>query len=141
MSTLDLTVTRVIPAAPEAVFDAWLDPAALAQFIRPAPEMTAPTVETDPREGGSFLIVMKAGGQELPHRGEYRTIDRPRRLVFSWLSAYTSEDSTVTLTFEPEGEGQTKLTLHHVGFPHQESRDNHEGGWGRIIDCLAPVVS
>ena len=28
------------------------------------------------------------------------------------------------------------VTLHHVGFPSEESRTNHEGGWGRILETL-----
>jgi len=28
------------------------------------------------------------------------------------------------------------VSLHHVGFPSEESRTNHEGGWGRILETL-----
>ena len=92
------------------------------------------------REGGNFLIIMYAGDQEMPHRGVYKTIDRPNQLVFTWLSDYTIPDSTVTLTFKERGPGETELTLHHVGFPGAEARDNHQGGWGSIVDQLARYV-
>ena len=60
---------------------------------------------------------------------------RCKRLQFTWVSAYTQDDSTVTLDFTPNGSG-TDLRLTHVRFPHEESRDNHEGGWTRILEAL-----
>ena len=39
------------------------------------------------------------------------------------------------------GPNETELTLHHVGFPNDESRGNHEGGWARIAELLSKVVS
>jgi len=137
---LELTVSRVVPAAPKEVFEAWLDPAVLAKFMLPAAEMPEPSVELDPRVGGSFLIVMKAGDRELPHRGEYKEIERYDRLVFTWLSGATVDGSTVTLDFEPAADGATKVTLHHVGFPSEESRDNHNQGWTRILETEAHVL-
>jgi uncharacterized protein YndB with AHSA1/START domain len=95
-----LTVERVIPATPAVVFQAWLDPQALARFMCPAPGMTVGRVTVDPRVGGDFLIVMKTGDQEMPHHGTYQVIDPPHRLVFSWHSKHAgmTGDSQVTLT-------------------------------------------
>lgn len=138
---LSLTCTRSIPAAPEAVFDAWLDPAMIARFMTPGPGMTVPRAETDPRKGGRFDIVMKAGDQEIPHWGIYKELARPDRMVFTWNSPFSEdEDSTVTLTFRGTDKG-TDVTLHHVRFPSEESRNNHEGGWTAILDALASAVS
>jgi uncharacterized protein YndB with AHSA1/START domain len=106
----------------------------------PMPGMPAPQVECDPREGGAFLIVMRAGDKELPHRGEYLEISRYDRLVFTWQSEFAAPGSTVTLTFDELGPGETKVTLHHVGFPSDESRDNHQGGWTEILETLCRVV-
>jgi uncharacterized protein YndB with AHSA1/START domain len=139
--TLELTVTQIIPAPRKDVFEAWLDPAALAQFMKPGEEMGDARVEVDARQGGSFLIAMQAGDQELPHRGEYKTISKYDRLVFTWLSSYTIPDSTVTIDFKEVGPSQTELTLHHAGFPTEEARNNHEGGWARIAQLLSKVVS
>ena len=99
------------------------------------------TVEVDAQEGGSFHIVMKAGDVDLPHRGEYKTIQRYDKLVFTWLSDHTIPDSTVTLTFKERGPSETELTLHHVGFPNDQSHQNHHGGWTSIVEHLSRFVA
>ncbi len=134
--TLELTVKRTIPAPRKEVFEAWLSPEALTEFIRPMPEMNVPKVEVDAREGGAFLIIMEAGGEELPHRGEYRTINRYDQLAFTWISPATVPGSLVTIDFVELGDSETEVTLHHVGFPNEEMRGNHEGGWTGILDTL-----
>lgn len=140
-SELSLTITKTIPAPRQKVFDAWLDPKALTQFMTPGPEVTVPKAETDPKEGGSFLILMKVGDKNIEHRGEYKEIERHDRLVFTWISTHSQPGSTVTLTFEELSSNETKLTLHHVGFPSEESRNNHEGGWTAIVEKLSAVVA
>ena len=135
---LSLKVTRTVAAPPERVFDAWLDPATLARFITPAPDFDTPEVTLDAREGGRFDILMKSKDSEIPHWGIYHEIRRPDRLVFSWVSAYSREDSLVTLTFTPDGTG-TQVTLVHERFLSEEMRDNHEKGWSAILQHLAEV--
>jgi len=134
MSTL--TLERLVPAAPRAVFEAWLDPAALARFMCPAAGMSVGKVEVDARVGGAFLIVMMTGDAELPHRGEYLEIARHTRLAFTWRSQHAGEGSRVTLRFEPVGDAQTRLTLEHVGLDDAERRRQHELGWTNILGEL-----
>ncbi len=139
-NSLELSITKLIPAPRQVVFDAWLDPKALARFMKPGEGITVPKAENDARVGGNFLIVMKAGDKELPHRGEYKTIDKYDRLVFTWTS-YATDSSTVTLSFKEVSESETELTLHHIGFPNQEIRDNHNGGWTGIVEELRKLVA
>ena len=139
MNDLELTVTRTIPAPRKAVFDAWLDPATLAVFMKPEGAMEDARVTVDPKVGGAYEIVMIAGEKEIPHRGTYSVIEPHDRLVFTWLSEWTVPDSTVTLTFE-DVDGGTKVTLHHVGFPNEDARNGHEGGWTAILSALEQAV-
>lgn len=132
---LALKLERIIAAAPEVVFDAWLDPAMLMRFMQPGPGMTTPSATAEPHVGGRFDLIMKNGDDEMPHGGVYQEIDRPNRLVFSWESPFSVEGSTVTLDFRPDGNG-THVTLSHVRFPSEESRDNHTGGWTAILQRL-----
>ena len=93
--------------------------------------------ETDPREGGEFRIVMVRDQSDLLHRGTYREIDRPSRLVFTWSSPATDHrDSVVTVTFEPLESGSTVVEIHQVGLPDEESRAGHTEGWS---DALAEL--
>ncbi|MCG6885510.1 MAG: SRPBCC domain-containing protein [Silicimonas sp.] len=137
---LELTVSRHIKAPREKLFDAWLDPEMLARFMLPGPDMSVPEATADARVGGRFRIVMRAGENDLPHEGTYKVIDRPNRLAFTWESPFsTREDSTVTIDFSESG-GGTDITLHHVRFENEEMRDNHEGGWTRILAALEAIA-
>jgi uncharacterized protein YndB with AHSA1/START domain len=131
-----LTITRLVPAPPKAVFEAWLDPAALVKFMKPMPGMPDCLATLDAVEGGAFAITMMAGESSIEIKGEYKTISRYDELTFSWLSGSTTPDSTVTLKFKETDKGECELTLHHVGFQDEEARKNHEGGWGSIVEQL-----
>ena len=139
MTELSLTTSRTIKAPAERVFNAWLDPKMLARFMRPAEGVTVSSAETDPRDGGRFALVMNAGDKQIPHAGTYTLIKRHSRLVFTWESPHTVDGSTVTLDFTPV-DGGTLVKLHHVKFPSEESRDNHEGGWAKILAALDEVA-
>ena len=90
--------------------------------------------------GGAFSLTMVAGETLIPIHGEYRVLDRPHALAFTWQSARTTEHSLVELGFEAVGE-QTKMTLRHVGFPDASARDDHDGGWAHILDCLLVILA
>lgn len=139
MTDLSLTTSRMIAAPAQKIFDAWLDPKALAKFMIPASGMPEPVCKTDPVEGGRFDILMIGGDTELPHAGTYVEISRYSRLVFTWESPYSVDGSTVTLDFK-EVAGGTQVTLTHVKFPSEESRDNHNAGWTQILEKLAAVT-
>ena len=139
MTDLTLTVSRTIAAPPEAVFNAWLDAEKLAKFMLPAPGMSNPRVTADGRKGGQFEILMPTPDGEIPHTGEFLEVDPHSRLVFSWNSPFSGEGSTVTLSLTPQDAG-THIELTHVKFPSAESRDNHEKGWGHILEALDALV-
>jgi len=132
-------IQRTINASPDRVFDAWLDAEAIAKFMRPGPTMTCYAVN-DPRVGGRFLITMLGEGSVHPHTGEYLQIDRPKKLVFTWLSKGTAmATSTVTIELAPAPGGKTDLTLTHVGLPEQQA-EGHAGGWTRIVELLGDLL-
>ena len=90
-------------------------------------------------EGGSFLIVMQAGDQKMPHRGTYLKIASPDVLVFTWESEFSMEGSTVTLLFSDEN-GATRIQLTQVKFLDEEVKQEHSGGWTSILKELAAVL-
>lgn len=137
---LNLTVSRIIKAPAARVFDAWLDPQMLARFMLPGENMSVPDAETDAVEGGRFRIVMAAGDKHMPHGGTYRTIDRHSRIVFTWESPFSTDESIVTLDFKPM-EDATEVVLHHTKFVDEQSRDDHKGGWTSILGHLEQVFA
>jgi uncharacterized protein YndB with AHSA1/START domain len=125
VAELPLTTTRLVSAAPERVFAAWLDPDLLTRFMLPGENVKVPHAETDPRESGRFSIVMSTPEREIPHECVYLEIDPPRRLVFTWKSPMSVDDSRVTVDFVPRGplagprhaERRLSLPRHHAQGP------------------------
>jgi uncharacterized protein YndB with AHSA1/START domain len=127
-----------IAAPPEAVFDAWLDPAIAARFFS-AGETEVVEVEMDPREGGAFRLVMQGPAARFEHEGRYVLIDRPRRLIFTWVSDGTDHRlSLVTVTFTAIAAG-VRVQVEHEGLPDTERAGRHEYGWGTILAKLAAL--
>ena len=136
-----IVVERIISAPPAAVFAAWSDPESLRVWMRPG-EIESAEVEVDFRVGGRFRILMR-GEREYVQHGEYLEIDPPRRLVLSWISEWAPEDerhTRVTVTFEPTGDGHTRLRLLHDELPDSDTYDGHADGWAGIADELSRHV-
>ena len=133
-----LVVRRVISVPRDDVFAAWLDPASLAQWMRPGDVIRA-TVEVDARVGGKFRIVMIHGRGGEEHWGEYLTIEPPSRLSFTWMSAHTDlRPTVVTVEFLERG-ASTELILTHEGLPPARV-DEHKKGWTAIIAKLGETL-
>jgi uncharacterized protein YndB with AHSA1/START domain len=129
-----LVVRRFLPVPRERVFQAWLDPTSLAQWMRPmgADEATA---EVDPRVGGKFRIVMIHGPTRYEHNGEYLAIQPPERLEFTWISEATDQQTTVvTVEFMERNRG-TELILTHRRLPANQV-ESHRRGWTDILELL-----
>lgn len=140
MTDLSVNITKTIHAPIDKIFDAWLNPAMLTQFILPMPGMPQPEVENDSREGGSFSIIMQVGDNKIPHTGTYLFINRPTQLIFTWQSPFSIDGSQVDLEFSAIDDSTTRVELTHTKFIDEESRSNHEGGWGNILERLGEVV-
>ncbi len=141
MTDLTVKINKVIDAPIGKVFDAWLDPKTLSQFILPMPGMEEPEVENEAREGGNFTIIMKVGDDKVLHTGKYLEIDPPKKLVFTWDSPVSTDDSIVTLNFTDLGDSRTNIELTHLRFIDEERRSNHEGGWSNILNKLNDTVT
>jgi len=142
MDELRVNIDKVIHAPIEKVFDAWLDPKTMSKFMGSCtPGNPDSDVENDPRVGGKFTIIMYADGEKLPHSGVYLDIRRPDKLVFTWKSHLSLDDSTVTLNFTRVDDHKTKISLSHVKFIDEEARAAHEGGWNAILNRLSEIMA
>ena len=129
-----VVVRRTIAATAEELFDAWLDPQAMAIWMRPGSIQTT-TAKVDARVGGRYEIVMRSATETYPHTGVYRAIDRPRRLVFTWLSRGTEQrESLVTVDFLARGAG-TEVVVTHEQLP-EGARSSHNDGWTSALHRL-----
>ena len=138
--TVTVRVTHRYDAAPEKVFDAWLDPKAAGRFLFATPTGQMVKAEVDARVGGKFTFTDRRPGEgDVDHVGSYLEIDRPRRLVFDFVvPKYSQERSVVALDFAPAGSG-CELTLTHDGVL-EEWAEQTNGGWTMILGVLEKVV-
>ena len=129
-----VVVRRTIAASPEDLFDAWLDPEAMAEWMRPG-TINRSEARTEPRVGGSYEVIMHGESGRISHTGVYRVIDRPRKLVFTWRSPFTDEaESLVTVDFRPEGK-RTEIIVTHEQLP-AGAREAHSRGWTGALEKL-----
>jgi uncharacterized protein YndB with AHSA1/START domain len=126
-----LRLTRTLGAPVERVWRAFTDPARLAAWLWP--ERAGTVAEIDLRPGGLYRIDGRAAGFGVT--GEYRIVEPPRLLVFTWQWAGEEEVTLVTLTLAAAGAG-TELTLVHEQFASATVRDEHRQGWSDCLDRL-----
>jgi uncharacterized protein YndB with AHSA1/START domain len=117
----------------ETLFDAWLDPDTVRQFMAPGTHQVT-QLKWDGRAGGEFFVEMTGDGKQHPHNGRFIEVTRPRRIVFTWTSPHAGKDTLVTLDFAAAGE-RALLTLTHERLP-QEQHQGHTWGWTGIMDKL-----
>jgi uncharacterized protein YndB with AHSA1/START domain len=143
---LKLTLRQQVKASPERVFDALLDPTLVSRWMGPRTMVTLCEVITlEPRLGGRYRIKM-VKCPDAPHgpgtlfvTGVYQEIDRPRRLVYSWMWEDQPHESRVTYDLKPHA-GGTEVTLTHEGFATAESMQGHNRGWTACLQQLVAVV-
>jgi uncharacterized protein YndB with AHSA1/START domain len=136
-----VTVRRRIPAPAQQLFDAWLDPTSLAEWMRPCtPENKRSDITVDARVGGAYEFIMHVASGPVRHTGIYQIIEPPRRLVFTWNSVHAGpNDSLVTVEFRPDGKA-TEVIITHERLP-EAVRAGHTEGWTRLLESLAKQVS
>ena len=133
-------VERILDATPAEVYDAWLDPASLREFICPAPGR-AVEVELDARIGGSLRFRMSFPDEQIEVTGEFVALDRPQRLCFTWRCSDTGDlESIVTVLLAPHQGNRTLMTILHSRQP-DELVPKHVAGWTSVLEQLDHAVS
>jgi uncharacterized protein YndB with AHSA1/START domain len=134
-------VQRVMPAGPDVVFDQWLDPESLEEWMCPRPVRVL-EVAVEPRIGGTVRFDIDDSGTRVLITGQFLTIDRPNVLRFTWSMSNWPDPtvaSVVNVSFEPVGDDETLMSIEHSLLPPEEF-ENYDDGWTLTFDQLAAVL-
>jgi uncharacterized protein YndB with AHSA1/START domain len=134
-------VRRVMPAPPPVVYDEWLDPGALADWMCPRPAVPT-NIECDAHVGGVYRIDIEDTGVRMAVTGRYLLLDRPHLISFTWYCSIWGPDvpeSIVTVTFESHGTDETLMTIEHTQL-QPDVLEGHRHGWSLTTDQLAAVL-
>ncbi len=135
MNGQTVVIRKVLRASCEEVFDAWLDAAGMREWMRPGP-VTGCEVALEPRVGGRFRIVMTAPGAQFTNTGEFRVLDRPAKLQFTWVSSrWGDQETLVTVDLNRRG-AHCELVLTHERFPVEHAAGQLVTGWNQMLEKL-----
>jgi uncharacterized protein YndB with AHSA1/START domain len=140
-NALTAVVRRVMPARPERVYDEWLDPDALVEWMCPRPAF-ATAISLDAKVGGAVRIDIDDLGTLMTVSGRYLELRRPERIRFTWhCTTWPPEyaESVVTVTFEPHGGEETLMTISHERLA-APLVDQHHRGWLAIAAQLESAL-
>ena len=135
---LMLELKRVLPAARDVVFEAFRDPGELAAWWGPQGFSVA-SLQFQPRVGERYRIEMQPPeGDRFHLTGEFREVDPPARLAFTFVWEDPDPDDVETLaslTFRDLG-GSTEVAFAQGPFKTEARRALHRDGWGDSFDKL-----
>ncbi|MFL6863410.1 MAG: SRPBCC domain-containing protein [Allosphingosinicella sp.] len=125
-------------APAEAVFDAWLDPASVGQWLFATPDGESVRVEIDAVVGGRYEIVERRDGEDVLHTGAYEAIERPERLAFTLaVPKYSDAEARVAIAVAPEEAGCRLVLTQTLAPGAPASAEQIAQGWSMILDALA----
>lgn len=134
-------VQRVMPAAPEVVFDEWLDRESLREWMCPRPVRVV-DVTVEPHVGGTVRFDVDDSGTRVLITGQFLTVDRPHRLRFTWSNSNWPDpttESVVNVALEPVGADETLMSIEHSLLPPEEF-ESFDNGWTLTFQQLAAVL-
>ena len=142
--SLGFTITRILDATPQQIWNAWTDPDEVAEWWHPRGATTPrESVSFDVRVGGHYTYTMvdEESGQEIVTGGVYREVVPITRLVFTW--GYPDGDPAdtplVTVTIDPADE-LTQVTFDIRGVEGSKGDNYFYDGWDSALDSLAAHV-
>jgi uncharacterized protein YndB with AHSA1/START domain len=136
-----LKLVRDVPASQKTVYEAWLNPKVMAQFMKAAPGMIVEDVHVDAKVGGALKLTFVMGDRRIPVTGEYRKLDPFKTLVFTFGTGEADKPGVVTLSFESLGPKSTRLTLEEAGLETAGLRKDHENGWSSMLNQLVTALA
>jgi uncharacterized protein YndB with AHSA1/START domain len=142
VDTNDTIIKEIIIKAPaERIFEALTDPRQRVKWWGAEGKFQATHMESDLRPGGEWLMRGTGmGGTPFTLSGEYRSIDRPRLLEFTWLHESPENVLLTLVRFDlDEKDGSTTVRLTHSGLTTEQSRATYQG-WPWLLALLQTFV-
>ena len=138
-----LRIARTFDAPVAQVFDAWTSEVVLRRWLHGMPGWETPTAEVDLRVGGTIRIVMRdpADGTEAGATGEYRVVDPPRRLVFTWVWDDQPDRPQLIELELSERDGRTTVSMTNSAIPTDGRLESQERGWQVCYDNLERLLA
>jgi uncharacterized protein YndB with AHSA1/START domain len=140
---LTLEIIRALPVAPARVFAAFSDSDELAKWFGPE-GFSVGSLEFDPRAGGTYRIEMQPPeGDPFYLGGEFREVDPPGRLAFTFLYEDPDPDdveTVVELSFRDRGQS-TEVAFAQGRFKTEARRELHRDGWTDSFNHLEQLIS
>jgi uncharacterized protein YndB with AHSA1/START domain len=144
-SALEILITREFDAPIELVFDVLTKPEHVRHWFAPyEEEMTVCSI--DLRVGGTYhMAFVTRDGIECSFRGTYLELERPTRIVDSWLFEGWPEAEAVETVDLHETDGLTTVVMNlafsdQAGRDHMNTTDGQESSWDKMEDYLASLV-
>ena len=135
-----IQVRRRIAAPREVVYEAWINPEGLREWMCPGDVISADAT-LDVRVGGSFRITMRSKERVHEHIGTYRIVEAPEKLSFTWSGMDNPDDITlVTVEFVDQGEA-CELVITQERFTKADVAKRYEMGWGTIATKFASYLA
>jgi len=129
-----------IKGSAERIFEALTNPRQRMKWWGAEGRFQATEMESDLRPGGRWVMRgIGMGGKPFSVVGEYRSIERPRLLVFTWLPDWHEGATESVVRFDlEENDGVTRLRLTHSGLTGEGARVHQ--GWPQILTWLRAYV-
>jgi uncharacterized protein YndB with AHSA1/START domain len=144
-------IERTIAAPAERLYRAWLEPEIIKQWMEPG-SFSVSRAEVEPVVGGKYRIWHAIDGDD--HGGfesEIRELVPNEKIVFAWGFVGPDRDgpvydSELTVTFEENQQGETRLTLTHerldaLRAAMPEGAANVGIGWEMVLDKLQALAT
>ena len=129
-----VSLERRFDAEARQVFDAWTDPEVAETWLFSTGEGSECVL--DPRPGGSYRITRTDGEQIYVAVGEYKRVDPPRRLVFTFaMPQFAADVGTVEVDISAAGGNKATLRLKLSGVRPGYEQPTKEG-WNGMLDLL-----
>jgi len=134
-----VSIRRNMPAPRDVVYESWIDPQGIREWMCPGDAISAEAV-LDVRVGGSYRIVMRSRERDYVHTGVYQVVEPNAKLVFTWTQEGNEVTTLVTVEFLARG-SESELVLTHERFTKADVAQRYQSGWGTIAEKLAAFLA